>query len=158
MKRKINWPALITALLIPLAVGGISAFLTKDNMIMFEYVKKPPLAPPSWLFPVAWTALYIMMGLASYLVYVSGASEPRRERALTVYAVQLVLNFFWTIIFFNLELFLASFIWLVLLWLAILICMALFAYISAPALWLMLPYLLWVSFAGYLNLGIYLLN
>lgn len=158
MKEKINWKALIVALLIPLAAGGLSALLTKDNMLIFEYVKKPPLSPPGWIFPVVWTVLYILMGIASYLVYVSAASGPRKERALTVYAAQLVLNFFWTIIFFNLELFLAAFIWLVLLWLALFICMVLFAYISRRAVWLLVPYLLWVSFAGYLNLGIYLLN
>lgn len=158
MKAKIKWAPLTAALLVPLAVGGVSALLTRDNMIMFEYVKKPPLAPPPAVFPIAWTALYLMMGTASYLVYVAPASAPIKERALTVYAVQLLLNFFWPILFFNLELYLAAFIWLVLLWLAIALCAGLFAHISPAAGWLLLPYLLWTAFAGYLNLGIYLLN
>lgn len=150
--------AVAVSILIPLAVGGLSALLTRDGMRLFALMRKPPLAPPAWVFPAAWTALYIMMGIASYLVYASGASRVRRERALTFYALQLGMNFFWSIIFFSLEMYLTAFIWLVGMWMLILICTVLFWHIDRRAGRLMLPYLAWVAFAGYLNMGIFLLN
>lgn len=152
---KIKWKNLIICLTIPLAAGSLSAFLTRNAMETFELVNKPAFAPPGRLFPVVWTFLYIFMGIASYLVLMSGKSK---DTALTVYSIQLAFNFFWSIIFFNLELYLLAFIWLVLLWLLILKTTILFCQISKPAGYLMLPYLLWVTFAGYLNFFIYLLN
>lgn len=152
---KIQWKKLIACLAIPLAVGGLSALLTRNSMETFGSINKPPLSPPGWLFPVVWTVLYILMGTASYLVLISG--KPNRT-ALTVYGIQLAFNFFWSIIFFNLDLYLFAFIWLVLLWLLILATTFLFHQISEPAGYLMLPYLLWVTFAGCLNYAIYLLN
>ncbi len=152
---KIQWKNLIICLAIPLAVGSLSAFLTQNNMEIFESINKPVLAPPGWLFPVVWTILYILMGIASYLVLTSGYQN---DTALTIYGIQLTFNFFWSIIFFNLELYLFAFIWLVLLWLLVLKTVNLFYQISKPAGYLMLPYLLWVTFAGYLNLSIYILN
>lgn len=152
---KIQWKNLITCLAIPLAVGSLSALLTQNSMETFNSITKPGLAPPGWLFPVVWTILYILMGIASYLVLTSGKPN---NYALTVYGIQLVFNFFWSIIFFNLELYLFAFIWLVLLWLLILKTTLLFYQISKSAGYLMVPYLLWVTFAGYLNLSIYLLN
>ena len=152
---KIQWKNLITCLAIPLAVGSLSSLLTQNSMETFSSVTKPELAPPGWLFPVVWTILYILMGIASYLVLTSGKPN---NYALTVYGIQLVFNFFWSIIFFNFELYLFAFIWLVLLWLLILKTTLLFYQISKPAGYLMIPYLLWVTFAGYLNLSIYLLN
>lgn len=140
---------------IPLASGGLSAFLTRNNMETFDSLNKPLFAPPGWLFPVVWTILYIFMGIASYLVYTSGKPD---DTALTVYGIQLAFNFFWPILFFNLKLYLFAFIWLVLLWLLILKTTSLFYQIAKPAGYLMFPYLLWVAFAGYLNLFIYLLN
>ena len=150
--------AVAVSILIPLAVGGLSALLARDGMRLFALMRKPPLAPPTWAFPVTWTALYVMMGAASYLVYASGASRVRRERALTFYALQLGMNFFWSVIFFSLEMYLSAFIWLVGMWMLILICTVLFWHIDRRAGRLMLPYLAWVAFAGYLNMGIFLLN
>ena len=152
---KIQWKTLIICLIIPLAVGIISALLTRNNMETFDLINKPFLAPPSWLFPVVWTILYILMGIASYLVFIS---EKPNKTALTVYGFQLIFNFFWSIIFFNLELYLFAFIWLVLLWLLVIKTTILFYQISKLAGYLMLLYVLWVTFAGYLNLSIYLLN
>ena len=152
---KNQWKKLIVCVLIPLAVGGLAALLTRGSMAAFAALKQPPLSPPGWLFPVVWTILYILMGVASYLVLVSGKPN---DAALTVYAVQLVFNFCWSLIFFNFELYLFAFVWLLALWLLILCTMLLFFRISKPAGYLMLPYLLWVTFAGYLNLAIYFLN
>ena len=152
---KIQWKNLIACLAIPLAIGGLSALLTRNSMEMFESLNQPFLAPPGWLFPVVWTILYILMGIASYLVLTSGKPN---TAALTAYTIQLVFNFFWPIIFFNLKQYLFAFIWLILLWLLILKTTVLFRQISRSTKYLMLPYLLWVAFAGYLNFFIWLLN
>ena len=152
---KIQWKKLLLCIALPLVVGGLAAFLIKDNIVMFKLLKKPPRAPPEWLFPVAWTILYVLMGVASYLVLTSG--EPYRD-ALILYGVQLVFNFFWPILFFNAEAFLLSSVWIVILWFLILAAMLRFFKTSKAAGWLLLPYLLWVSFATYLNISIYLLN
>lgn len=143
---------------VPLLVGGLSALITRTGMDIFETINKPSLSPPGWLFPVVWTVLFILMGIASYLVLVSEKPQGEINRALTVYGIQLIFNFFWSIFFFNFSLYLFSFIWLVLLWLLILATAVLFYRISKPAGYLMIPYLLWVTFAGYLNFQIYLLN
>ena len=152
---KIQWKKLILCIAIPLAVGGLSALLTRGSMEIFQSLNKPTLSHPGWLFPIVWTILYILMGIASYLVL---TSEKTNRSALTVYGIQLVFNFFWSIIFFNLEAYLFSFIWLIILWILIFITMIMFFGISEPAGYLLLPYLLWVTFAGYLNFYIYLLN
>ena len=155
---KINKKLLIICLVIPLAVGGLAALLTGGGMDTFETLNQPPLSPPGWLFPVVWTILYILMGIASYLVLTSGKSEENIRRALVLYGIQLAFNFLWPILFFNLSAYLFAFIWLVALWLLILTTTISFYRISDVSAYLMLPYLLWVTFAGYLNLGIYLLN
>ena len=158
VKHGVKIKPLIVSVALPLLVGGLAAFLTRDGMHMFALLRKPPLTPPGWVFPVAWTLLYIMMGLASYYVWISPVSAARKERALTVYAMQLGANLLWTLIFFLLEMYLAAFLWLVLLWLLIAACTLLFHYISGKAGKLMLPYLVWTAFAGYMNMGIWLLN
>ena len=155
---KFNWKTLTLFILIPLAVGGASALFTMDSMMNFASVSKPPLSPPGWLFPVVWTALYTLMGIASYLVYASDAPAEQKNKALWLYGIQLVVNFFWSPVFFNLQAYLFAFIWLILLWILIIVTTVSFWRISKTAGILMLPYLLWVTFAGYLNLGIYLLN
>lgn len=151
----IQWKKLIICLAIPLAVGGISTLMTRNSMETFELINKPALSPPGWLFPVVWTLLYILMGIASYLVLTSGKQN---STALIIYGIQLIFNFLWSIIFFNFRLYFFAFIWLILLWLLILKTTVLFYRISKYAGYLMLPYLLWVTFAGYLNYTISLLN
>ncbi len=155
---KINVKKLTVCLLIPLLVGGAAALLSMEGMRAFGELKKPPLTPPGWVFPVVWTALYLMMGYASYLVSESRRPREDIEAALTVYACQLTLNFFWPILFFRLELYLFSFFWLVALWLMVIATLAYFRKLQKTAGALLIPYLLWVTFAGYLNFGVYLLN
>ena len=158
MKPKIKWKPLLLALALPLAVGGFSAFLTRDGMRAFALLKQPPLSPPAWLFPVVWTLLYLMMGLASYLVWVSGVSDKRRDRALTVYGLSLAANFLWPILFFTVQAWGAAFVLLLLLWVLVGIAALLFGAIVPRAGKLLLPYLAWLTFAAYLNLGVWLLN
>lgn len=155
MILKIQWKTLILCLAVPLAVGGLAALLTKDSMSVFASVNKPALSPPGWLFPVVWTILYVLMGTASYLIVTSGKDS---AKALRLYGIQLVFNFFWPLLFFCLEQYLLSFLWLVVLWFLILGTAASFFTISRTAGYLMIPYLLWVTFAGYLNFFIWLLN
>ena len=152
---KIQWKKLIVCIARPLAGGGFAGILTRGSMETFQALNKPAFAPPGWLFPVVWTILYLLMGIASYLVLTSG--KPNRS-ALAVYGIQLVFNFFWSIIFFHFEAYLFSFVWLVILWILILITIIQFFRISELAGYLLLPYLLWVTFAGCLNFYIYLLN
>lgn len=156
--QRIDKKKLAVCVAIPLAVGGLSAWLTNDSMKTFEKLHQPPLSPPGWLFPVVWTVLFTLMGIASYLVVQSAADPTTKKRALWTYGIQLVFNFLWTIVFFNLEWFLFAFIWLLLLWLLILAALLQFFRIRKTAGALLVPYLLWVTFAAYLNFGIYLLN
>ena len=156
IRLKIQWKRLLLCLAVPLAVGGLAALLTKDAMAQFALVRKPPLSPPGWLFPVVWTILYLLMGYASYLVSRSG--KPQKCSTLILYGAQLFVNFFWSIFFFRLEAYWFSFFWLLLLWLLIFLTIRAFRPHSETAAALMLPYLAWVTFAGYLNLGIALLN
>ncbi len=155
---KIDKKRLIICLAIPLVVGGAAGLLTMNSMEAFEALNQPPLSPPGWLFPVVWTVLYVLMGIASYLVSVSDAPQEEKARALWTYGIQLAFNFLWPIAFFNLKWYLFAFLWLVILWILILITALRFGRIRKPAGYLLVPYLLWVAFAGYLNLGIYLLN
>ena len=149
---------LAVCIAVPLLVGGLSALLSGGGMQDFAMLEKPPLSPPGWLFPVVWTVLYVLMGIASYLVLSSQADSMEIQRALSVYFYQLLVNFLWPVFFFDFGWYLFSFFWLLLLWALIVVTIRRFWQISRPAAYLMVPYLLWVTFAGYLNLGIWLLN
>lgn len=107
---------LVLCLAVPLVVGAAAGLLTRNSMETFEALKQPPLSPPGWLFPVVWTALYLLMGISSYLVCVSDAAREEKARALWAYGVQLAFNFLWPIFFFNLTWYLFAFAWLVVLW------------------------------------------
>ena len=139
---------LVLCIGIPLAVGGLSGWVTRGAMEDFQALNQPPLSPPGWLFPVVWTVLFVLMGIASYLVVRSQDPEKLVKRALTFYGIQLGFNFLWSILFFNLGL----------LWCLILLTTLQFSALDRRTFWLMLPYLAWVAFAGYLNLGIFWLN
>ena len=148
---------LLICLAVPLAVGGLSALLS-GGMSDYEALVKPPLSPPGWLFPIVWTILFLLMGYASYRVLTADAPKEEKRKALTVYGAQLVLNFLWSPVFFGLGWLLAAFFILVALWIMILITGNLFSRIDKTAGTLLLPYLLWVTFAGYLNFAFILLN
>lgn len=139
---------------ISLSVGILSALFTKDSMDIYGTLNQPPLSPPSWLFPVVWTILFTLMGISAAMVYV----KDRTNKGLLINLVQLAVNFLWSIIFFNFRAFLFSFIWLILLWILILTMIIEYKKTDKVAAYLQIPYLLWVTFAGYLNLMIYILN
>ena len=154
---KIEWKKLIICLAIPLAVGGAAALLT-GGMQQYGQIRQPPFSPPGWLFPVVWTILYLMMGYASYRILTSGADKKQINRALYLYGAQLAVNFLWPLVFFGLEWYLVAVIVLFVLWLLIFLTIYAFSDIDERAGDLLLPYILWVTFAGYLNVGVYLLN
>ena len=147
---------LAVSLFIALGTGGLSALLTQGAMERYRELEQPPLSPPGWVFPVVWSALFVLMGIAAYLVWMRDSTG--RNGALFFYGLQLIFNFVWPLLFFNARAYLASLIWLLLLWVLILITTARFFQETKAAGWLMIPYLLWVAFAGYLNAGVWLLN
>ncbi len=155
---KINKRLLIICIAIPLIVGAAAGFLTSNSMESFSSLIKPPLSPPAWLFPVVWTILYVLMGVSSYLILTSGADKQNIDIAIKIYAYQLAVNFLWSIVFFNFGLYLFAFVWLILLWVLILLMIIRFKPINDIAAYMNIPYLLWVTFAGYLNLAIWILN
>jgi len=149
----------IIPIAIPLLVGGLSSYLIRDNINIYSQIQKPPLAPHPLVFPIAWTILYALMGYSSGRIYQQRKESPDLVLdALLAYAIQLIVNFFWSILFFNMQDFLLSFIWLVFLWVLIVIMIYRFYKVDPIAALLQIPYLLWVTFAGYLNLAIYYLN
>ena len=149
---------LIFCLTLPLAVGLIAALLTGGGMRDCAELIKPPLSPPGWVFPVVWTALYLLMGLASRRVAVSGAGEAQKQGALSLYLTQLAANFLWPILYFGLEQRLLAFICLLLLLFLAILTRDRFRRIDRTAGRLLVPYLLWLIFAAYLNLGTVILN
>lgn len=156
--KKVNYKLLIVCIAIPLSIGSLAGFFTSDSMEAFGMLNKPALSPPGFLFPIVWTILYVLMGISSYLVLTSGQGKNKIRDAMITYGLQLIFNFFWSIWFFNLGWYLFAFIWLLILWVLIFNTITSFYEISKTAAYLMIPYLLWVTFAGYLNFAIYLMN
>lgn len=142
---------------IPLAVGALAALLS-GGMDSYRVINQPPLSPPGWVFPIVWTVLYVLMGEASYRVITSGKDPAQIKKAMTAYWVQLGLNFLWPLVFFGGKMYLAAFLIIVVLWVAIFITMRRFSQIDETAGDLLIPYFLWVTFATYLNFGVFLLN
>lgn len=154
---KIHWKKLIVCFIIPLAAGGL-ATLFSGGMSSYRIINQPPLSPPGWVFPIVWTILYLLMGYASYRILTSDADQNQTQKSLRLYGAQLALNFLWPIIFFGFNAYLLAFLVLISLWVLIFLTLRAFSKLDETAGNLLLPYLLWVTFAGYLNLGVYLLN
>ena len=110
--KRVDWKRLILCLVLPLAVGGLAALLTGESMQRYSELAQPPFSPPGIVFPIAWTALYLLMGISSYLVCDAPAPLALRKRAAVLYILQLFLNFVWPILFFKFQVYLAAFIWL----------------------------------------------
>lgn len=149
----------LISIFIALGVGGLSAFLIRKNIYIYDLLRLPPLAPFAILFPVVWTPLYLLMGVSCARVCQQKAAYPDDVLdALLSYAFQLIFNFIWPVIFFNMRTFLFAFIWLVVLWSGIIKMIFKFSRLDTAAAYLQIPYLMWVTFAGYLNFMVYLLN
>ena len=140
------------------AVGALSGWLTREGtQIYAQTIVKPPLSPPGWVFPVVWAILYVLMGIGAAKVYQAPASKTR-SMGLNLFITQLVVNFFWSPIFFNLQAFGFSLLWLLLLWGLVLWMILVFRKVKPLAAKLQIPYLLWLTFAAYLNFGVWYLN
>lgn len=160
--KKINWTSLLTNLALSVGTGALAALFTRGSMEQYELMYKPPLSPPGWLFPIVWTILYIAMGIAAYLVCETETSksmssnyfQENKKTALITYYIQLFVNFTWSIIFFNLKYYWLAFAWILLLWYLIYLTIRRFYEINKTAGIILVPYLLWVTFATYLTLAI----
>ena len=157
MILKFNLKKFLISILIPLAVGGLSAFITRNDMDIYKDINRPPFSPPSVLFPVAWTILYILLGISFYIVWNTDYKESK-AKPYFFFIAGLILNFIWSPVFFSARLYFVALIILLLLLITIVLMFAEFHKVSELAAYLQIPYLLWLLFAGYLNIGIYLLN
>lgn len=147
---------LVVCIAVPLIVGIVSSMLTRGQMMSFNEMNKPPLAPPAWLFPIAWTILYVLMGIASYLIIKSDSKY--KVAAVALYISQLMMNAIWSPVFFNMQNYMAALGVLLSMWTTIIILAILSWFINKKITLLLLPLILWTTFAAYLNAGIGALN
>ena len=153
-----KWKVYAFWIVIAEAVGALAGFLTSQSADIYaEMIEKPPLSPPGWVFPVVWVILYALMGIAAARVMLT-EDTPQRDRAINLYIAQLIVNFFWPLFFFNLMAYGFSVVWLLILWVLVLLTILQFRKIDRVAAWLLLPYLVWLTFAAYLNIGVWRLN
>ena len=139
-------------------MGGLSGWLTREGTKIYQQtIVQPPLSPPGWVFPVVWTILYALMGISAARIYQTAPSKSR-STGLNLFIAQLVVNFFWSPLFFNLQAFGLAFFWLLLLWVLVFRMIRSFRMIDPLAAKLQIPYLIWLTFAAYLNLGVWYLN
>ena len=134
-------------------LGGIVTYI---GMPRFQNAVQPPLSPPAFLFPIVWTMLFLLMSVSASIMYDS--DDEIAPKSLFLYMIQLTLNFWWCVLFFGFQLYLTSFVWLVLLWAAVLVMTIMFTRINKLAGLLQIAYLVWLTFAAYLNFGVWLLN
>ena len=150
---------LIIAIAIPVAVGAISGFFTATGVeSWYQTINKPSWNPPGWIFGPVWTTLYVMMGIALFLVWKSDSSDILKKTAIALFAIQLILNFFWSFIFFNQHQIGWALVEIIAMWIFILLTIFAFGNVSKLAAWLLVPYISWVSFATILNYTIWKLN
>ena len=155
---KASWKPYVFWILLAEAVGALSGWLSREGSEVFsQTVIQPPLSPPAILFPIVWTILYALMGIGAALVSLT-PSSPERSRSLNLVVIQLVVNFFWSLIFFNAQAYGFAFLWLLLLWVLVLLMILAFRKVDPLAALLQIPYLLWLTFAAYLSFGVWYLN
>lgn len=157
--NKNNIFKLIIAIGISEAAGIIGSIFTASSIpTWYATLARPELSPPNWVFGPVWTMLFALMGIAAFLIWQKGINHRDVKVALSVFGIQLILNTLWSIVFFGLQNPGAAFMEIIVLWVAILATIIMFAKISRVAAWLLVPYILWVTFAGYLNYSIWMLN
>ena len=156
--KKTAWKTYAIWILLTEAVGALSGWLTREGSKIYQAtIQQPPLSPPGIVFPIVWGILFALMGIGAARIYMAPPSLAR-TRGLRIFFLQLFFNFFWSIIFFNLQAFGFALLWLLGLWILILLMILTFRKTDPLAAWLQLPYLLWVTFAAYLNFGVWILN
>ena len=148
---------LIICCTVPLAIGFTGSFFT-NSLDWYQTLAKPVFTPPSWVFAPVWTVLYLLMGIAAFLVWRKGLASAAGKTAAAAFILQLVFNALWVPIFFGVKQPLFAFMDIVVLWLAIAATVVSFKKVSKPAAVLLVPYMVWVSFATVLNAAIYMLN
>lgn len=152
---KINWKKLIIITIITFIVGSLFSWFTMNNMDTFKELEKP-INVPGFLFPIVWSILYLLMSISFYRVLQS--DDENKKPQVISYIVQLIINSLWSLIFFGFEAYLLAFIWIIILLISVIIMIINFYKIDKKAAYLNIPYVLWIIFAAYLNIGIYLLN
>ena len=158
MHLKRNWKSNLLWIALAEGVGALSGFLSREGMRLYaETAVQPPLSPPSWLFPIVWGILYALMGIGAARISLTEPS-PERHRGLNLFIAQLVVNFFWSLIFFNLQAYGFALFWLCLLWAMVAWMILTFWQVDPLAAWLQVPYLIWLTFAAYLNAATWVLN
>jgi len=158
MPRPYRWLILAAFVLVTLLIGWASGIVTASKIpTWYAGLAKPWFTPPRWAFPVAWTLLYIMMAVAAWRMWRKGGWALQRW-PLSLFVIQWLLNAIWTPLFFGMHLIGLALVDIVLLWIAIVATLAAFWRVSKPAAWLLVPYLMWVSFATALNFAIWQLN
>ena len=155
MGDKMKIISFIISIIIPNLFGFIGNLLGNSQM-GFKLLTKPPLTPPGIVFPIVWIILYTLMGISLYIIYSS--NDKNKKNAIIIFFIQLILNTLWTLFFFNLKMYLFSFFWILLIIIFVIIMIKKFLQINPLAGYLQIPYLIWLIFAAYLNLGIYILN
>ena len=158
-------PPLITIIKFIVAIGVCqlagfvgSLFTTPSIPTWYAALRKPSFNPPNWIFGPVWTTLFVLMGIAAFIVWNKGLDRKGVKAALLLFIIQLLLNMLWSYLFFTLHSPLYAFVEIIILWLAILLTMVKFFPISRAAGYLLLPYILWVSFAAVLNFTLFRLN
>lgn len=152
---KIKWKKFIIITLVTFLVGSFFSLFTMNNMETFKELSKP-INVPGIVFPIVWSILYLLMSISYYIV--SESNDKNKDEAKMFYIVQLIINSLWSLIFFGFEAYLLSFIWIIILLIAVIVMIINFYKVNKTAAYLQIPYVFWILFAGYLNLGIYLLN
>ena len=151
--KSVCWKSLWWQLALPLAVGGAAALLTAPGMKQSAQLPQPAFAPPGWVFGAVWTALYLLMGLSSYLTQRSPAAPREKRPVYWLYAVQLALTLLWPLLFFSWRLYLPALLCLIVLLGVVILWLARLRRVDLPAMWLQSPYVLWLLFAGCLNIA-----
>ena len=153
-----NWKTYAFWVILCEAVGALAGWISAGGIEVYSALaNKPPLTPPQWIFPVVWSILYALMGISAARISLTPPSK-ERNRGLNLFTAQLIVNFFWPLLFFNAQAFDFALIWLILLWVLVLAVILTFRKIDKTAAWLLIPYLVWLTFAVYLNAGVYILN
>lgn len=155
--QNLNIKKLLIFIVVTIVIGSFFAFFLMDEMKAYDSMDKPALSPPTIVFPIAWSILYILMAISLYIVSESKKDKEEKNKIYIVYSVQLILNSLWTLIFFGLKQRLLAFIWILALLVSVIYMTVLMYRVSKKAGLLQIPYILWLTFASYLNFAIYLM-